>query len=97
MPKTTPYRNHTAAFKQQVCTEIRTGAMGRREAQQHYQLSDNLIHQWLRQYDQDVAAASAAVQRDIHAAYAEKIETLERKVGQLVMELERHRSDGKKN
>jgi transposase len=91
------YRRHAAAFKEQVCRELRTGQIGRREAQQRYGLSDNLIHQWLHRYDlqQPVLppADQPVDQAEIHAACVEKIHELERKIGQLVMELERCGAD----
>ncbi len=61
--------------------------MGRREAQKKYGLSANLIQLWLTQYDrgelnrEEVEAWAAA-------EYEAKIAALERKVGQLTMELE---------
>lgn len=45
------YRRHSPHFKFQLCTDIRTGVMGRREAQRTYKLSANLIQTWLAQYD----------------------------------------------
>ena len=37
-----PHRGHPAQFKLQVCQEIRSGALGRKEAQRKYTLSANL-------------------------------------------------------
>ena len=82
-----PYRHHTPQFKLQLCTDIRSGTVGRREAQKKYGLSANLIQLWLTQYDrgelnrEEVEAWAAA-------EYEAKIAALERKVGQLTMELE---------
>ena len=82
-----PYRRHTPQFKLQLCTDIRSGTVGRREAQKKYGLSANLIQLWLTQYDrgelnrEEVEAWAAA-------EYEAKIAALERKVGQLTMELE---------
>ncbi len=45
------YRRHSPQFKLQLCTDIRSGVMGRREAQRTYKLSANLIQSWLTQYD----------------------------------------------
>jgi transposase len=93
-----PYSNrrHSTEFKQKVCTEIRSGVVGRREAQRLYRLSDNLIHAWLSRFDtaartpvtQVVGATASAAQ---HETFAGKIAALERKVGQLTMALEEHR------
>lgn len=82
-----PYRHHTPQFKLQLCSDIRSGTLGRREAQKKYGLSANLIHLWLAQYDcgglnrEEVEAA-------VVAEYEAKIAALERKVGQLTMELD---------
>ena len=46
-----PYRRHAAQFKLQLCVDIRSGALGRRDAQKKYSLSANLIQLWLTQYD----------------------------------------------
>ncbi|BEP68471.1 MULTISPECIES: transposase [unclassified Variovorax] len=82
-----PYRRHSAQFKLQLCQEIRSGALGRRDAQRKYTLSANLIQMWLTQFDRGELSneeAEAAVVAD----YEAKIAALERKVGQLTMELE---------
>jgi transposase-like protein len=83
------YRRHAPAVKEQVCQEIRSGQIGRREAQQRYGLSDNLLHQWLCRYDHEQVAGTVAAEQRFHAVYAEKIHALERKIGELVMALER--------
>lgn len=81
------YRRHSAVFKLQVCTDIRAGKVGRLESQKLYDLSANLIQHWLVQYDrgelrgEEVEAAQAA-------DYEAKIAALERKVGQLTMEID---------
>jgi transposase-like protein len=46
-----PYRRHTPQFKLQLCQEIRSGALGRRDAQEKYSLSANVDQLWLTQYD----------------------------------------------
>ncbi len=82
-----PYRRHSPQFKLQLCNDICSGKLGRREAQRTYQLSANLIQLWLTQYErgelnaEDVAATTMA-------EYEAKIAALERKVGQLTMELD---------
>jgi len=81
------YRRHSAEFKLQVCTDIRAGQVGRLESQKLYKLSANLIQHWLVQYDrgdlrgEEVEATQAA-------DYESKIAALERKVGQLTMEID---------
>ena len=51
MSSRAPYRRHSAQFKLQLCQEIRSGALGRRDAQKKYSLSANLVQLWLTQYD----------------------------------------------
>ena len=90
MTSRTPARRHDAEFKLQLCRDIRSGAIGRREAQRLYRLSDNLIHRWLAQYDaKERQAPAPPPPASSHAEYEAKIAVLERKVGQLTMALER--------
>jgi transposase len=82
-----PYRRHSPQFKMQLCTDIRNGQIGRRDAQRTYRISANLIHMWLEQYDRgelDVEEAAATTISE----YEAKIAALERKVGQLTMEID---------
>ncbi|MBS0316707.1 MAG: transposase, partial [Proteobacteria bacterium] len=81
------YRRHSSQFKIQVCQEIRNGGLGRLGAQEKYNLSANVIQTWLSLYDRgelisEEAQAAAIVE------YEAKIAALERKVGQLTMELD---------
>lgn len=88
-------RRHAPEFKRKVCAEIRSGALGRREAQRLYGLSDNLIHAWLAHYDADgLGAPQPGDDAALHAACEARIADLERKVGQLTMALEQ-RSRGR--
>jgi len=87
MSKRGPYRRHTAAFKLQLCADIRSGTITRSEARRHHSLSANLIQLWLLQFDRgemydEEGSAETLVQ------YEAKIAALERKVGQLTMELD---------
>lgn len=77
-----PYRRHSAQFKLQHCQEIRTGALGRRDAQKKYTLSTNLVQLWLTQYDRGELDGEE-VQAIVLADYEAKIAALERKVGHL--------------
>jgi len=43
MSSRSPYRRHSPQFKLQMCQEIRSGALGRRDAQKKYSLSANLV------------------------------------------------------
>lgn len=60
MSSHTTYRRHSHAFKLQVCSDIRQGTIGRREAQKRYRLSANLIQYWLIQYGQGGLAVDEA-------------------------------------
>jgi len=82
-----PYRRHSPQFKLQLCNDIRSGTLGRREAQKTYRLSANLIQLWLTQFDRGELNAEG-VEADLVAEYESRIAALERKVGQLTMELE---------
>lgn len=82
-----PYRRHSAQFKLQLCHDIRSGTLGRRDAQRKYTLSANLIQMWLTQFDRGELSNEEA-EASVVADYEAKIAALERKVGQLTMELE---------
>ncbi len=82
-----PYRKHSQQFKLQLCTDIRSGVIRRRDAQLKYDLSNSQMQTWLSQYDRgELMGAEAEAVRA--AEYETKIAALERKVGQLTMELE---------
>ena len=82
-----PYRSHSLQFKLQLCTDIRSGKIGRREAQREYRMSANLVQLWLTQYDRGELDAEEAAAATV-AEYEARIAALERKVGQLTMELD---------
>ena len=46
-----PYRRHSTQFKLQLCQDIRSGVLGRRDAQRNYNVSANLIQLCLTQFD----------------------------------------------
>jgi transposase-like protein len=71
----------------QVCQDIRAGLCGRSEAGKKYGLAYSLIEHWLRQYDRGELTGNAA-EATVVNEYEAKIAALERKVGQLTMELE---------
>src|SRR5260363_67783 len=54
------YRRHSAQFKLPLCTDIRNGKIGRREARRTDQISANLIQLWLSQYDRGELNAEEA-------------------------------------
>lgn len=86
MTSRSPYRRHSAPFKLQLCQDIRAGVIGRRDAQRTHHTSANLIHMWLTQFDRGELTSEEA-EASVIAEYEAKIAALERKVGQLTMEL----------
>ena len=82
-----PYRRHSTPFKLQLCQDIRTGTIGRRDAQRSHNLSANLIQLWLTQFDRGELTSEEA-EASVIAEYEGRIAALERKVGQLTMELD---------
>jgi transposase len=92
-----PYRRHSPEFKLQVCQEIRSGAIGRRDAQKKYALSDNLIQLWLAKFDAEPASSARMVDESLLIASETRVAALERKVGQLTMELDRLRGPVRRN
>ncbi|WP_221889447.1 hypothetical protein [Sphingomonas sp. IC081] len=61
--------------------------IGRRDAQRKYAISANLIQLWLTQFDRGELTNEEA-EASVIAEYETKIAALERKVGQLTMELD---------
>jgi len=82
-----PYRRHAPEFKIQLCQDIRSAAIGRRDAAEKYTLSTNLIQLWLPQYDREELSAEEA-EALVITGYEAKIAAIERKVGQLTTELD---------
>jgi len=82
-----PYRQHSTPFKLQLCQDIRSGVIGRRDAQRTYGVSANLIQLWLNQFDRGELNNEEA-EASVIAEYEAQIAALERKVGQLTMELD---------
>lgn len=81
-----PYRRHSPQFKIQICSDIRSGKIGRREALKTHNLSANLMQMWLGQFDRGELDAEDAAASTV-AEYEAHITASERKVGQLTMEL----------
>jgi transposase len=81
------FRRHNLEFKQQVCSDIRAGSIGRREAQRKYSLSPTLIQAWLERFDKGEGDMTK-VDPPAVVEYEAKIAALERKVGQLTMEVD---------
>ena len=82
-----PYRRHSTQFKLQLCQDIRNEIIGRRDAQRTYSVSANLIQLWLTQFDRGELNDEEA-EASVIAEYEARIAALERKVGQLTMELD---------
>jgi transposase len=87
MPQRRPYRRHSARFKFQICHDIRTGARSRSATTKEFDLSNALIHQWMLKFDAGELDASVDEQVESNQSRA-RVAALERKVGQLTMELE---------
>ena len=81
------YRRHSPQFKLQLCHDIRSGTLGRNEARRKYSVSSNLIQLWLTLYDRGELNGEE-VEASVLIDYEAKIAALERKVGQLTMELD---------
>jgi transposase len=87
MSSRAPYRRHSPEFKLQLCRQLRSGELRRRDAQVQYSLSAALIHTWLTQFDRGDAQMQG-IDPVLVAEYEARIAALERKVGQLTMELD---------
>jgi transposase len=89
-----PHRSHSAEFKQKVCGEIRSGRLGRREAQRTYRLSDNLLQTWLARFDANSKPQRSrplfpVARTTKRSSRKDRIAVLERKVSELARMLER--------
>ena len=82
-----PYRRHATPFKLQLCQDIRAGVPMRRDAQRSHNLSANLIQLRLTQFNRGKLNDEGA-EASVIAEYEARIAALERKVGQLMMELD---------
>ena len=82
-----PCRRHSTPFKLQLCQDIWSGIIGRRDAQRSHDISANLIQLWLTQFDRGELTGEEA-EASVIAEYEARIAALERKVGQLTMELD---------
>lgn len=72
-----PYRRHSPQFKIQICSDIRSDKLGRREALKIHNLSANLMQMWLGQFDrgeldQEDAAATTVAEYEAHIAALER-------------------------
>ncbi len=87
MSSKAPYRRHSPEFKLQLCRQLRSGELRRTDAQVQYSLSAALIHTWLTQFDR-ADTEMQGIDPVLVAEYEARIAALERKVGQLTMELD---------
>lgn len=81
------FRRHSDEFKLQVCSDVRAGSLSRRDAQRRYELSPSLLHTWLQRFDKGGGMTKSPDQPAVDA-YEAKIAALERKIGQLTMEID---------
>jgi transposase len=81
------YRSYTTEFKLAAVQAYRNGQAGLKAVAKQYGICHTLLIRWVRKFEQgdlNEELAEAHTLRD----YEAKIATLERKVGQLVMELD---------
>lgn len=81
------HRHHSAEFKFQLCHDIRTGVMSKSQTMKAYALSAASLWAWLGQYDSG-ELRGVEDKFDVIDNEQSKIAALERKVGQLTMEIE---------
>ena len=70
---------HSPQFKLQLCTDIHRGKIGRREVQQEYRISAELVQLWLTQYDRSELDAEEVAEDEA------RITALERTVGHSIL------------
>jgi transposase len=82
------HRSFGSEFKRQIAKEFIDGRPGLHELARRHSLSRNLIRLWIRKYE--AGEFNDELAEAVHAAeYEHKIAELERKVGQLTMEVDR--------
>lgn len=90
MPSRRTYRSHSDAFKRKICTDVRSGVIGRREALRIYGLSANLLHLWLKDFDRGHLGEDITIEGQLEGQQL-RIEELERKIQALEAMLEYRR------
>ncbi len=80
------YRTYTVEFKRQVAEE-HLGGVSLNELARRHDLARELLRTWVKKYEAGAFAGDGPVRPD-RRAYEAKIAGLERKVGQLTMELD---------
>jgi transposase len=81
------YRTYTIEFKRRVAEEHLGGGIGLSELARRHDISRELLRLWVRKYEAGEFAGGGSPGAD-RRAYEAKIAGLERKVGQLTMELD---------
>jgi transposase-like protein len=81
------HRRFSLEFKRQVVLDFLEQRLGLRELARKHNLSRNLLSQWVRKYETGQITDEIADAHSI-AEYEGKIAELERKVGQLTMEVD---------
>ena len=81
------YRTYTVAFKRQVVEEHLGGGTSLNQLARRHDISRELLRSWVRKYQAGEFAGDRPTRAD-RRAYEAKIAGLERKVGQLTMELD---------
>jgi transposase len=81
------YRTYTVEFKRQVVEEHLGGGTSLNELARRHDISRELLRSWVRKYEAGEFTGDRPTRAD-RRAYEAKIAGLERKVGQLTMELD---------
>jgi transposase-like protein len=66
MPSRGTYRRHSSQFRLQLCQDIRSGAIGCRDAARHHNRPTNLLQLWLGLASEKWRVADEA--RELHDA-----------------------------
>ena len=81
------YRTYTIEFKRRLAEEHLSGGAALSELARRHDISRELLRIWVRKYEAGELAGGGPPRVD-RRAYEAKIASLERKVGQLTMELD---------
>ena len=81
------YRTHTIEFKRQVAEEHLSGGTSLNQLARRHDISRELLRTWVKKYEAGEFAGDGPPRAD-GRAYEAKVASLERKVGQLTMELD---------
>ena len=81
------YRTYSIEFKRQVAEEHLSGGASLNQLARRHDISRELLRTWVKKYEAGEFAGDGPAKAD-RRAYEAKIAGLERKVGQLTMELD---------